>query len=228
MVHHPCSLLSDRLRFAYGQLGGTTGTMRLDRLIGAAGAALLIMVGGTAWAHPHVWIDNVTTFQFTGGKITAIKLHWTFDELFGTGIIDQFDKNKNKKFEPAELAALQKGAFDHLKEYGYFTWLTVDGTERPVKAVTGFAASVDKKGNLVYEFIVPLDRPVDPVASKLIVGVYDPSYFVEVDTGGKGAVRYEGNGGIACRTEQRENPGKTIYMGQINPIEMFLTCEGKP
>lgn len=199
--------------------------MRLDRLM--AIALLAFSSASPSWAHPHVWIENVMTFRFNAGKINAIRLRWTFDELFGTSIIEQFDKNKNKKFEPAELAALQKGAFDNLIQYNYFTHLTIDGTERPTKLVTGFAASVEN-GKLVYEFTVPIEQPVDPRSARLVLGLYDPSYFVEIETGGRGGIRYEGNGGISCRTEARENPAKTIYMGQINPIETYLTCEGAP
>ena len=199
--------------------------MRLDRLIAVAGAVLLI--SSAARAHPHVWIENIATFQFSAGKIGAIRLHWTFDELFGAGIIDQFDKNKDRKFDAAELAALRKGAFDNLREYHYFTHVTIDGKDVPTKRVTGFAAKV-ANGKLVYEFTVQLDRPVDPRSTRLAIGIYDPSYFVEVETGGRAGVRYEGNGGMTCRAAVRENPAKAIYSGQVFPLELHLTCEGAP
>lgn len=202
--------------------------MRVERFLRLAVRALLavapaLFVAGGARAHPHVWIENVTTFHFNAGKIGAIKLKWTFDELFGAGLIDQFDKNKDKKFDAAELAALQKGAFDNLREYNYFTHVTIDGKDLPTRTVAGFAASVEN-GRLVYEFTVPLAEPVDPRKARLVLGIYDPSYFVELETGGRAGVRYEGNDGIACRTESRENQAKAIYSGQVFPLEMHLTC----
>lgn len=202
--------------------------MRPDRLSTFFAATLLAAATmtcatGAARAHPHVWIENVATFQFNAGKIKAIRLKWTFDELFGAGLVDQFDKNKDKKFDAAELAALQKGAFDNLREYNYFTHVTIDSTDLPTRTVTGFAASVEN-GRLVYEFTVPLAEPVDPRRARLVLGVYDPSYFVELETGVRAGVRYEGNDGIACRTESRENQAKAIYSGQVFPLELHLTC----
>ncbi len=189
-------------------------------LLAVAGAAAL---AAAAQAHPHVWLDNVTTFQLAHGRIVAIRLRWTFDEIFGGSIIGQFDRNRNKRFEPQELEALKKGAFDNLAAYGWFTHLTVDGKRVPVKAVTGFAAAIEN-GRLVYQFTVPVDPPVDPRAAKVVLGIYDPEFFVDIEIGGRESVRYEGLNGMDCRTTVAENPANAIYNGQVHPLEMHLTC----
>jgi len=186
-------------------------------------AACLGALAGPAQAHPHVWIDNVTTFRFAAGKITAIKLRWTFDEVFGGSIIGQFDRNKNKRFEPQEMEALKKGAFDNLEGFGWFTHLTVDLKPVPAKSVTGFVATIEN-GRLVYEFAVPVDPPVDPLKARVGLGLYDPEFFVDLEIGGREAVRYEGLDGLACRTSVAENARTPIYGGQVNPLEMVLTC----
>jgi ABC-type uncharacterized transport system substrate-binding protein len=188
-----------------------------------AGALALGVAAGGVRAHPHVWIDNVTTFQFAQGKIVAIKLRWTFDEVFGSSIIDQFDGNKDKRFDAKEQAALQKGAFDNLKAYDYFTHLSVDDKMLPVKSINGFAASVEN-GRLVYQFTVPVAPPVDPRKGRVALGMYDPDFFVDVEIGGREQVRYEGLDGLDCRTTVAENPRHAIYGGQVNPLEMYLTC----
>jgi hypothetical protein len=108
-------------------------------------AALLLLAGVLpAGAHPHVWIDAIVTFAFQDGRIVAIRQEWTFDEVFGDAIIGQFDLNKDKKFDAKELAALQLGAFANLREFDYFTHLSSDDKAVPTKAVTGFAARVEK------------------------------------------------------------------------------------
>lgn len=187
-------------------------------------AAVLLLIGVLpAGAHPHVWIDAVVTLAFKDGRIVAVRQEWTFDEVFGSAIIDQFDKNKDNKFDAKELAALEQGAFANLREFNYFTHLSVDDRDVPTKTVTGFAARVEK-GKLVYSFTVPVEPGVDPLKSRVVLGLYDQSYFVDIQTGDRSAVKYQGNGAMDCRTQLAENTRKPIYGGQIFPMEMFLTC----
>ncbi len=187
-------------------------------------AAWLLLAGmSPAGAHPHVWIDAVVTFAFKDGRIVAIRQEWTFDEVFGDAIIGQFDANKDKKFDAKELAALEQGAFANLREFDYFSHLSVDDKAVPTKAVTGFAARVDK-GRLVYSFILPVEPGIDPLKGRVALGLYDQSYFVDVQVGDRSTVKYEGNGAMDCRTQLAENTRKPIFGGQIFPMEMFLTC----
>ena len=61
-------------------------------------AALAGAAPTPALAHPHVWIDNVTSFVFDGVRLKAVRLTWAFDEFFGTAIIRRFDENRNGRF----------------------------------------------------------------------------------------------------------------------------------
>lgn len=184
---------------------------------------LLLAGASSAGAHPHVWIDAVVTFAFKDGRIVAIRQEWTFDEVFGDSIIGQFDANKDKKFDARELAALEQGAFANLREFDYFSHLSVDDKAVPTKTVTGFAARVEK-GRLVYSFTLPVEPGLDPLKGRVALGLYDPSYFVDVQTGGRAGVKYEGIGAMDCRTDLAENTRKPIFGGQVFPMEMFLTC----
>lgn len=197
-------------------------------------AALLLLAGlspgvgllagaSPAGAHPHVWIDTIVTLAFDKGRIVAIRHEWIFDEVFGDGIIGQFDKNKDKKLDAKEQAALEQGAFANLREYDYFTHLSVDDKPVPSKTVTGFVAAIEQ-GKLVYRFTVPVDPGVDPVKHRFVLGIYDPSYFVDLQLGGRAGVKYEGAEGVDCRADLAENMRKPIYGGQIFPLEIFLTC----
>lgn len=188
---------------------------------------LLLLAGASpAGAHPHVWIDAVVTFAFKDGRIVAIRQEWTFDEVFGDAIIGQFDTNKDKKFDAKELAALQLGAFANLREFDYLSHLSVDDKAVPTKTVTGFTARVEK-GKLVYSFTLPVEPGIDPLKGRVALGLYDSSYFVDVQTGGRGGVKYEGIGAMDCRADLAENTRKPIYGGQIFPMEMYLTCRAR-
>ncbi len=201
--------------------------MRFSRLPALAVCLGLLGAPDAAQAHPHVFIDNVATFVFDQRGVAAIRLRWTFDEIFSASIISQFDRNKDKSFDAEELKALKAGAFDNLQNFGYFSHIDVDDKPVPTKRVTGFKAEI-VKDQLVYEFTVPLDAAVDPRRQHLVVGIYDPEYFVDIDVAGKDAVRFEGNAGISCTAPVLENPRKPIYGGMVFPVELHLTCKGAP
>lgn len=186
--------------------------------------AALVAVPAPALAHPHVWIDNVTTFVFAERRLGGVRLTWTFDGFFGAAIIRRFDENRNGKFEPAELAKLDAGAFANLKEYKYFTHILLDGKELPEIGIRDFAASV-RNGQLVYEFTVPLPAPVDPAAVEVIVTVYDESHFVEVALEPNDPVRFDRMPAGACAFAIREESNDPTSFG-IAPYQLVsLSCK---
>ena len=97
------------------QMPGTVRDRVSTVLLGAglriipALAALLVAAGtsGPSRAHPHVFIDGVTDVVFENGKITGIRQHWTFDDVFSLLLIEDFDANKNRKFDKPEIEALR-------------------------------------------------------------------------------------------------------------------------
>lgn len=196
----------------------------LVRWLLAVGLAGLVANGPSpASGHPHVWIDNVTTFVFQDQRLSAVRLTWSFDEFFGTAIIRRFDQDRNNRFEPDELSRLQAGAFDNLKEYKYFTHILLDGKELPEVSIQDFTASV-RNGQLVYEFTVPLPSPVDPAAVEVIVTIYDESYFVEVALDPNDPVRFDRMPSGQCAFAIREGSSNLTAFG-IAPYQLVsLTC----
>lgn len=178
---------------------------RVRSLVVAAGA-LLAGLPGLAAAHPHVWLANVTTFVFEGRYLSAVRLTWAFDEFFGPEIIARFDANANGRFEPAEVAALEAGAFASLKDYRYLTHVLLDGREIAVERVERFRADI-RHGRLIYEFAVPLPKPVEPSAVEVIVTVYDESHFVEATLDPNDPVRFDGMALGQCAYAIREAAG---------------------
>ena len=196
------------------------------RRIGLALAFLLAASGGAA-AHPHVWLDNVTTFVFAGERLAALRLTWVFDEFFGTAIIRRFDANRNSRFEPEENAELEKGAFANLKDYGYFAHLTVGGKPAGFGAVTGFQGSV-RNGQLVYDFTLPLAEPVDPAAAEVVVSIYDESYFVEVALDSADPVRFDRMAPGRCSFTVRDASGALSSFGVKHGRVTAASRSGEP
>ena len=187
------------------------------------GAVGLIFQSGPAGAHPHVWINDVTTFLFKDRQLVAIHHHWEFDEIFSSFVIQQHDNDHNGKFDKTENASVQKEAFSNLQDYGYFTHVRIDDKKLPLDKVEGFQATI-KKEIMIYEFTLRLPQPVDVIKRHIAVGVFDPEYYVEVDLDENDPVHFSGLPSGACTFDIREDTKHPIYYGMVDPPVIYLTC----
>ena len=179
---------------------------------------------GPAAAHPHVWINAVATFLFEDRMLVGVHHHWEFDEMFGSYVIEEHDANGDGKLDRAEIASIQANAFSNLRDYDYFTHVRIDGKDMPLQEVTDFTARIEN-GVLVYEFTMPLAKPIDPGASQFAAGIYDPEYYVEVLLDEDDPVRFEGLPSGACTYAIQEDSEHPIYYGLVNPLTIVLSCE---
>lgn len=184
-----------------------------------------LVAASSASAHPHVWIDAKAKVIFKKGKITAIRMHWTFDPLFTMLVMGEHDKDKSKSFNKAEAADIQKNAFSNLKDYSYFTHLRLDGKPAKVSRVSGFKPSF-VGGKLVYEFTVLLDKPVDPLKTRFGFGVYDESYYIEIQFDEKAPIAKTGAGSAGCTHKIAVDKKNPFYNGIIFPRIATLRCVG--
>ncbi len=188
-------------------------------------AVLLVAAGisGPLRAHPHVFIDGVTDVVFENGKIIGIRQHWTFDNVFSLLLIEDFDANKNRKFDKPEIEALRKGAFAAVREFGYFTHIRLDGKKIAVDRVSEFTASVTK-GRISYSFFVPFAKPVDPKTTKVDLGTYDDTFYVSVTYDAIDPVRLAGAGSSGCHFKIYEDAENPIYFGMVVPRRAKILC----
>jgi ABC-type uncharacterized transport system substrate-binding protein len=199
-----------------------TVVCRLVPLASAACAAVTLGARPAA-AHPHVWINAVTTFLFEDRMLMGIRHHWEFDEMFGSYVIEEQDADRDGELDRAEIASVQASAFSNLREYDFFTHARIDGNDMPLHEVTDFAARIEN-GMLVYEFTLPLAKPVDPGVSQFAAGIYDPEYYVEVLLDEDDPVRFEGLSSGACTYAIQEDIEHPIYYGLVNPLTIVLSC----
>jgi ABC-type uncharacterized transport system substrate-binding protein len=108
--------------------------LRFSRPLVAALGALLASVLGTtdrAAAHPHVWIEVKAALHYERGTFTGIRQTWIFDELYSTQAVDGLPAAADGSYGRAELAELAKANMEGLKEFGYFTQISLGG--QPLK-----------------------------------------------------------------------------------------------
>lgn len=197
--------------------------MRATLWAAILGAAVALAPSG-AKAHPHVWVDSATTFVFDQDRrLVELRHRWRFDEIFGSFVMSEFDENQNGRFDGDEVAKVRADGFQALEEFGYFTIVRIDGERVPIEDVVSFEARIEERV-LVYEFGLGLPEPVDPAERDVVVGVYDPAYYVEVLLDEHDPVRFEGLPSGACIFDLHEDREHPIYYGMVFPLVIALSC----
>lgn len=144
-------------------------------------AVLVVSVlSSAALAHPHVWITmRSDVIVSSEGKVTAIRQHWTFDDMFSAFALQGTESKEKGKYTREELAPLAKVNVDSLKEYDYFTYASADGKKVELGEPTSdywldYADSV-----LTLNFTLPVKTPVK--AKELKIDIYDPTIFIDFE-----------------------------------------------
>jgi ABC-type uncharacterized transport system substrate-binding protein len=195
----------------------------------AALAVVLCLSDRAAQAHPHVWVDWVVTALVEGGKVTALREEWWFDEEFTVMALSEARKTKGmaaalpRPLNPGEIDQLKAKAFSNLANYAYFTHVWAAGKPTAVaKEVSSFTARMDG-AKLAYVFTLPLAVPVEP--NKLRVGIWDESYYVDVGpVTGRSPVGIEGDAPASCKARIIDDKDHPIYNGSITPKVIDIAC----
>jgi ABC-type uncharacterized transport system substrate-binding protein len=145
----------------------------------AALAAGAVMAPDRASAHPHVWISVVAELLYgPDGSITGVRQVWTFDEMFSAFATRGIAQKTEGAFSREELDPLAKTYMDGLKDFGYFTFVRLDG-ERQNEV---FAGPVDyfidydpKQTAITVNFTLPLKSAAP--AKSFEVLIYDPQLY---------------------------------------------------
>jgi ABC-type uncharacterized transport system substrate-binding protein len=164
-------------------------------MIGCRPIAVFAVLLAVVWseptaAHPHVFVDGKAEIVFDAQKrITAIRNVWQFDEAYSAFADTGLDTNGDGKLTQQELAPLAKLNMDSLKEYSYFTYLSIGKTQLAFKPPADYFLSEDK-GRLTLSFTLPLTQPAT-VIGETVLEVFDPEYFVAFSFPKTGAVQLD-------------------------------------
>jgi ABC-type uncharacterized transport system substrate-binding protein len=175
-------------------------------------AAVAVMLSGAtaALAHPHVSVTAAVTVNIDNGAIASISHVWTFDEFYTAQAIDGLPKNKDGLYGRPELAELAKVNIDGLKEFGYFTFATLDKTELKVGDPNPSDYWLEhNNGVLSLHFTVPLEKPVLADAKGFGVVLTDPSYFIAFELAAKDGAKLNAAAPQNCKIEVAEQKDET-------------------
>lgn len=150
----------------------------IRRLLIAA-FALASATAEPAIAHPHVWVTAKAELLYEGGKVRAVRHHWTFDEGYSAVSVQGLDANGDGKTSPEELAELAKTNTTSLVDFGYFTQLKAGGAKQSFGAPTN-ERMVFENGRTTLTFDLPLAAAA--AGRMVVLDVYDPTFFVDFRT----------------------------------------------
>ncbi len=178
-------------------------------------------------AHPHVFIDNRTSVIFDDTGLTGFRHEWTFDEMFSSTIIHEFDLNADGKFDENEIKEVIKGAFSNLKEHNYFTYITINGNQFKIKGFEDFHAEIDS-GSMIYYFFLPCEVPATSSNQEVKIAVYDPTYFVQVLWASENPYAFEDTSKLELTCKVIEDEKNSYYYGQIIPEALKIKFRKNP
>lgn len=163
----------------------------------ALAAAALVLAGGPAAAHPHVWVSVETTVLYDKGTVVGLGHKWTFDEMYTAMALQGLDANGDGVYDRKELAELAQINIDGLKEFDYFTFAKLGQSN------LAFAPPKDywlehANGVLSLHMVTPLVQPVLAEAEGLSFTVTDPSYFIAFELAKQDPVRLSEGAPAGC------------------------------
>jgi len=187
---------------------------------------LQIILSHQALSHPHVFISQKIDVSFDNKGLAGFAIRWTFDDMFTSMIVGDYDKNQNKILEKNEVVLIKKEAFSYLSEYNYFVFIKIDGKSFDVKYIKNFSAELNDK-KLVYTFFVPCHVSASNDSKQIIVASYDPSYYSAIDFPNKNPMTTWNSDLFIIKAVVKKDPSTSIYYGQINPWALFLDFRKK-
>ena len=146
------------------------------RLLLAALAGLLAL-SEAAQAHPHVWVTIKSEVLYApDGTATAVRHHWTFDEMFSAFAIQGMDTKKAGGLTRQDLASLAEINVASLKDFEFFTFVKAEGEPPRFSDPKDYWLD-HTNGVLTLHFTLPFKQPVK--AKRIDLEVYDTSFFVD-------------------------------------------------
>lgn len=188
--------------------------------------SLFGMLCKNALSHPHVFIVQRIEIVFDEKGLAGFGVTWTFDEMFSSMIVGDYDKNQNRSLESDEIKAIKENAFSYISNYQYFTFVKIDGQPFEGKFVRNFWAEV-KENKLIYRFFVPCHVAARSSYRHVVVATYDPSYYTAIFYPEHQPAGLKNAGAFDVKSAIRQDESTSIYYGMVNPWALFLDFRKK-
>jgi len=182
---------------------------------------LLFYFYGYAQAHPHVWIDPGIKFIFSSNALEGLNLTYTFDEMYSTMELIQFDKNKNGRLEEKEKELLGKQILEEIKGSNYCIHLK-DGSRNILVAPQIADINIEEDERLSLTLKISYNVLLDNSDKIIAVSVYDKNYYYEIMNPSEETVTVEGKNYIHYSLQFNEDDQESYYYDQFYPTYIII------
>ncbi len=163
-------------------------------------ALFLSCLGNKIQAHPHNWIALNTDFVLDDQlRLIQVKQEWEFDTYYS--LMTHADLLNEYGDEQEGLPATAERMIRNLKEYDYFSKLSLDGSNIAL-GIPGqyslFTREKEGKFFLVLEMTFDI-KPVRNIENMTLAWqVYDPTYYIAMNHASESNIRIVGGDATEC------------------------------
>lgn len=184
-------------------------------------AALAALSPVPVFAHPHVFADATLEVEVGPDRMVGSLGHvWRFDDLFSATVLLEFDKNKDRKLDEAELAEVGSTIHTSLADFGYFQIVTADGKDVAMAPPDEIVATFEGE-QLVVMFESAPAKPLK-LAGKIDFGIYDPTFYTAIDFATDDMMMVNGMPADCKRKVIRPDPDEAIAQNQKSLTDAFF------
>ena len=142
----------------------------------ATGLLALGFAATAAHAHPHVYVTMKSEIVYDAeGRMTGIRHHWTFDDMFSSYATQGLESKVKGKFSREELQPLAEVNVTSLKEFDFFTQGKLNGKKAEFEPPVDYFLE-QSNDLLTLHFTLPLKKAA--ATKDIDLEIYDPLYFV--------------------------------------------------
>ncbi|NOR45550.1 MAG: DUF1007 family protein [Candidatus Delongbacteria bacterium] len=106
-----------------------------------------------SYSHPHEFANVELKLNIKQDNTIYIQISWEFDEMSSLMLIEDFDKNRDGKFDINEVIKVEQDAFEVLKEIDFYAYMAINNTKYPIKSYKNFNVSI-KNYKVIYQFTI--------------------------------------------------------------------------
>ncbi|HDT15756.1 MAG TPA: DUF1007 family protein, partial [Firmicutes bacterium] len=163
---------------------------------------------GCVFSHPHVFIEPQVTLIVKKNFVEKAVITWIFDRMTSSAMIEHLGGGEGKSLDGKKVKKIKDEIFPGLSQYGYYTFISIDGGENMEIKPRDLDIRISEEGNLIYEFTVPVEREA---GSKVSVYFEDDEIYTAFDFEQWNiSVRESGGGEAEITVNTKERPYANI------------------
>ncbi len=187
-------------------------------------AALILVLTGHAYAHPHVWVDMAMELIVEGNVVKGFWVDWSFDEMMTAMVLADIPAGPDGRFTEPNAQRVFRDYFRNLENFNYFTYIWINRRPLPVRRIDNFKPMIVNR-RLVYRFFVPIDQPLRGDSTEVVVSMYDDTYWTDMGFRRNNPIKVSGVAPSRVGWKLELNPRRAYYGGMVQPEEAIITIK---